>query len=77
MLWKEKKKQKNYYEVKILSSIFNVPIEYKEIKSLNGSIFSKLINLIYFLDYITIYHALLNNTDPSPVKSIEFIKTRL
>ena len=52
-------------------------IEYKEIKSLKGSIFSKLINLIYFLDYTTIYHALLNNIDPSPVRAIEFIKAKL
>ena len=52
-------------------------IEYKEIKSSKDSIFSKLVNLIYFLDYVTIYHALLNNTDPSPVKSIDFIKSKL
>ena len=52
-------------------------IEYKEIKSLKGNIFSKLINLIYFLDYTTVYHALLNNTDPSPVNAINFIKSRL
>ena len=52
-------------------------MEYKEIKSFHWSIHSKLVNLIYFLDYTTIYHAALNNIDPTPVKSIEFVKRRL
>jgi glucose/mannose-6-phosphate isomerase len=49
-------------------------IEYKKIISVNGSILSKLINLIYLLDYSTIYKAVLDNIDPTPVKSIDFIK---
>ena len=52
-------------------------IQYQEIKSVNGSILSKLINLIYFLDYVSIYKAILTKTDPSPVNSIDFIKRRL
>jgi glucose/mannose-6-phosphate isomerase len=52
-------------------------IEYKEIISVNGSILSKIINLIYLLDYSTIYKAVLNEIDPSPVKSINFIKERV
>ena len=52
-------------------------IEFFEIKSVNGNILSKLVNLIYLLDYSTIYHAVLNNTDPSPVNAINFVKTRL
>ena len=52
-------------------------IEYKEIMSVNGSIISKLINLIYLLDYSTIYKAVLDGIDPTPVKSIEHIKSRL
>lgn len=52
-------------------------IDYQEIKSVNGSILSKLINLIYFLDYVSIYKAILTKTDPSPVNSIDFIKDRL
>ncbi|QDI89691.1 SIS domain-containing protein [Candidatus Nitrosopumilus sp. SW] len=52
-------------------------IEYKEIKSINGSILTKLVNLIYLLDYASIYLAVLNKIDPSPVKSIDFIKERL
>jgi glucose/mannose-6-phosphate isomerase len=52
-------------------------IKYKEIISINGNILSKLISLIYLLDYVTIYKAVLNEIDPSPVKSINYIKRRL
>jgi len=51
-------------------------VEYKEILSTNGSILTKIINLIYLLDYSTIYKAVLNNVDPSPVNSIDFVKLR-
>ena len=52
-------------------------IEFFEIQSVNGNILSKLVNLIYLLDYSTIYHAVLNNIDPSPVNAINFVKSRL
>jgi glucose/mannose-6-phosphate isomerase len=52
-------------------------IQYLEIKSVQGGILSKIINLIYLLDYTSIYLALLSKTDPTPVKSIEFIKKNL
>jgi len=52
-------------------------IDYKTINSLEGNILSKMVNLIYLLDYSSIYSAVLNNTDPSPVNSIDFIKNRL
>ena len=60
---------------KIIKKYFQInKIDYKEIHSVNGSIISKLINLIYILDYSTIYLAVLSKTDPSPTKSIDFIK---
>jgi glucose/mannose-6-phosphate isomerase len=52
-------------------------IDYKSILSIKGNILSKVINLIYFLDYTSIYHAVLNEKDPSPVDSINFVKKRL
>jgi len=52
-------------------------IDYKEIFSVEGSILSKIINLIYLLDYATIYKAILDEIDPSPVKPIDFIKKRI
>ena len=51
--------------------------QYKEIRSSNGSILTKLVNLIYLLDYSSIYLAVLSKTDPTPVKAIEFIKSRI
>ncbi|MGI0061364.1 MAG: SIS domain-containing protein, partial [Nitrosotalea sp.] len=60
---------------KILKKYFELnKIDYREVHSVNGSIISKLINLIYLLDYSTIYLAALSKTDPSPTKSIDFIK---
>ena len=52
-------------------------IEYREIISIEGSILTKIINMIYLLDYCTIYKAILTETDPTPVKSIEEIKKKL
>ena len=52
-------------------------INFREINSVKGSILSKLVNLIYFLDYTSIYRAVLSNIDPSPVRSIDYIKSKL
>jgi glucose/mannose-6-phosphate isomerase len=52
-------------------------VEYKEIKSVKGGILSKLVSLVYLLDYTTIYLAIKFNIDPTPVKSIEFIKKNI
>lgn len=52
-------------------------IAYKEIISSQGNILTKIVNLIYLLDFSTIYGAILHHTDPSPVKSIDFIKSKL
>jgi glucose/mannose-6-phosphate isomerase len=56
--------------------VFN-NIEFEEVISTEGNILSKIINLIYLLDYASIYKAIINNTDPSPVKSIDFVKDRI
>ncbi len=52
-------------------------IDYKEIISVKGSILTKLVCLIYLLDYASIYYAVISGLDPSPVKSIDFVKERL
>ena len=52
-------------------------IEYCKISSVSGSILSKIINLIYLLDYSTIYKSVILETDPSPVKSIDYIKKKI
>ena len=52
-------------------------IEYREVNSIEGGILSKISNLIYLLDYSTIYTSVLRNIDPSPVEPIDFIKKQL
>ena len=52
-------------------------IEYQVVDSLEGSILSKITNLVYLLDYSTIYASILKKVDPSPVDSIDYIKNRL
>jgi glucose/mannose-6-phosphate isomerase len=52
-------------------------IEFKKITSIEGDIISKLVNLIYILDYSSIYLAVINKIDPTPVHSIDYIKKRL
>ena len=74
--------QNDYIKTKerqqILKSYFDQRnIEYREIISIKGNILTKIINMIYLLDYSTIYNAVGNKIDPSPVKSIEFIKNKL
>jgi len=52
-------------------------IDYREINSIKGNILSKLINMIYLLDYASIYLAVLSKVDPTPISSIDFIKKKL
>jgi len=52
-------------------------IDYREVFSVEGNILSKIINLVYFLDYATIYRAILSEIDPTPIQSVDFIKRKL
>jgi len=62
----------------ILKEYFDINgVDYLEINSVSGNILSKIINLIYLLDYTSIFKAVLDGIDPSPIKSIDFIKNRL
>ena len=72
----------DYYKTKerwtIIKKIFEENmINYKEIHSVQGNILTKLINLIYLLDYASLYRAVIAGTDPSPVKTIDLIKQKL
>ena len=63
---------------KILREYFDKnQIKYKEIFTVDGGILSKIACLIYLLDYSSIYYAVRLGIDPSPIKSIDFIKKRL
>ena len=52
-------------------------IQFKIVKSNEGGILSKIVNLIYLLDYTTIYSSVLRNIDPTPVEPIDYIKNKL
>jgi len=74
--------QDDYFRTKerwsILKEYFKTNnIQYWEVRSVKGSILTKLINLIYLLDYASIYRAIMSGVNPSPIKSIDFIKNRL
>lgn len=63
---------------KVIKEYFDLNnIEFSEIHSVKGNILSKIINMIYLLDYVTIYYAVLNKRDPTPIKSIEYIKAKI
>ena len=63
---------------KILREYFEVNnIKYREIQTIDGNILSKVMCLIYTLDYSTIYYAVQLGIDPSSIWSIDFIKDRL
>ena len=49
-------------------------IDYRVINSVEGSILSKLVCLVYLCDYISIYKSVLSEIDPSPVLSIDYFK---
>ena len=63
---------------KIFEDYFNTKgIDFYRVLSTNGSILTKIMNLIYLLDYASIYKALLYKVDPTPTSSIAYVKDRL
>ena len=69
-------KTKERWEI-IKNYFIEKKIDFKEITSVDGGVLSKIINLIYLLDFATIYSAGINGIDPFPVKSIDYIKEHL
>ncbi len=71
----------DYIKTKLLQKIIKDyflknNIDYRVVSSPRGSIISKLVYLIYFLDYVSIYKAILDRVDPTPVRSIEYLKSK-
>jgi len=52
-------------------------IDYYEIFSVEGSIISKINCLIYLLDFVSIYLGILSKIDPTPIRPIDFVKSKL
>lgn len=72
----------DYYKTqerwKILKEYFDKKdIDYRELISTSGSILTKVVTFIYMLDYASIYLAVKLKTDPSPVRAIDFVKSKL
>ena len=92
-LWRGTNKQNNFQPIlirgqedyektkerwEILKEFFDIKkIDYKEIVSEEGNILTKIICLIYLLDYASIYLAVKLEIDPTPVNAIEYIKKKL
>ena len=52
-------------------------VEYKQVFSNEGNILTKIVCLIYFFDYVSIYTASIRKIDPTPTEPIKFIKKRI
>jgi len=52
-------------------------IECQEIVSKEGNILTKIICMIYLLDYSSIFLAINRGIDPTPVDAIDFVKNKL
>ncbi len=71
----------DYHKTKILWKKFKIflkerNINYYQINTVNGSILTKLVYLIYLCDYASIYSSILTETDPSPVEPIKYFKQK-
>ncbi|HVR88819.1 MAG TPA: bifunctional phosphoglucose/phosphomannose isomerase [Candidatus Limnocylindria bacterium] len=52
-------------------------IPFKTLEFAGSSMLSEILQMVLFTDYVSFYVALLNGADPSPVKSIDYLKERL
>ena len=52
-------------------------IPHRDLQFDGDSLFSEILQMTYFTDYVSFYVALLNGADPSPVTSIDYLKDRL
>lgn len=69
---------KTKIRLEIIKQYFNEKnISFYEVNSVSGELLSKIINLVYHLDYTSIYHAIINQVDPSPLESIEYIRNHM
>ncbi len=51
--------------------------EVVEINSLGDSLLARLFSLIYIGDFVSFYLSILNKVDPTPVKRIDYLKSKL
>lgn len=69
---------RNEKRMRIIQEIFqDEGIEYSTVSSPEGNKFTEILGQVYFGDYFSVYLALLNGVDPSPVRLIEDFKKKL
>lgn len=71
----------DYHKTKILWKKFKIflnehDVDYYQINTVEGSILTKLVYLIYLCDFASIYYSVLTKTDPSPVEPIKYFKQK-
>ncbi|MFB6290840.1 MAG: bifunctional phosphoglucose/phosphomannose isomerase [Candidatus Bipolaricaulia bacterium] len=70
--------ERNELRMEIMESLFeDENIDYSLARAPKGDKFTRILGQIYFGDYFSVYLALLNEVDPSPVELIESFKSRL
>lgn len=70
--------ERNQLRMEIMEALFEEEgIDYSIVRAPNGDKFTRIIGQIYLGDYFSVYLALLNDVDPSPVELIENFKERL
>ena len=70
--------ERNRLRMEIMEDMFEAEgIDYNLARAPEGDKFTKIVGQIYFGDYFSVYLALLNEVDPSPVELIEYFKSRL
>ena len=52
-------------------------VPHKTLQFAGRNMLSEVLQMVYFTDYVSFYIALLNGADPTPVKSIDYLKDRL
>ena len=52
-------------------------IPHKTLQFAGRNMLSEVLQMVLFTDYVSFYIALLNGADPTPVKSIDYLKDRL
>jgi glucose/mannose-6-phosphate isomerase len=55
----------------------NAKVSHETVDTRGKSALSQMMSLVFFGDWVSYYVALLNETDPSPVKIIDYLKKRL
>jgi len=70
--------ERNVNRMEIMQEIFDAEkIDYEVVKAPRGDKYTGILGQVYFGDYFSVYLAMLNKVDPSPVRLIEDFKKKL